>query len=394
MLALPLTLRAPRGELRLGTNLLLAPIAGWCDLAWRETCRSLGGVGLACTDLLSPQGLLLGGDTTLDLARTSEFDRPLCMQLYGSDPRVLADGARWCADHGAAVVDINMGCPVDKVCKKDGGSRLMCNVSGTLRLFEAVRQALPETVPLTAKMRLGWDEAAYEARVADTLAVELCRLGAAMITVHGRTTEMHFKGQCRREGIRRVVESVGASLGAYDGTAAGGPPVIGNGDVRTAADALTMLRDTGCAGVMIGRGAFAAPWVFAEAWAAQRAAAGTGMGAGAASEPEGWPVGPDEDGKLDVVLGYFSRMRAYRGDHYAMHKIRQKISWLGKGIAGGHCAPLKEGVRTAQTPDEVVAAVESWRREVRETGQETGQETGRGAGRGAGVGAGYGDETG
>lgn len=346
MIGVPLTLRAPGGETRLETNLVLAPIAGWCDLAWRETCRSFGGVGLACTDLLSPKGLLCGSEASLDLARTSDLDRPIGMQLYGSDPRVLADGARWCADHGATVVDINMGCPVDKVCKKDGGSRLMCDVPRTLRLFEAVRAALPDGTPLTAKMRLGWSEGDYERGVADELAAGLCALGAAAITVHGRTTEQRFKGACRREGIRRVVDRVGEATGRYDGTAGGGVPVIGNGDVRTPGDVLGMLEETGCAGVMIGRGAFAMPWIFRLGWAAQ-----TGEGTGE----------PSEDEKLDGVLAYFERMIAYRGERYALHKIRQKISWLGRSINGSHCKALKDGVRVAQTGAKVREAIEAWR---------------------------------
>jgi len=354
MLGVPLDLRAPSGAVRLETNLLLAPIAGWCDLAWRETCRSLGGVGLACTDLLSPKGLLCGSDATIDLARTSEFDRPICMQLYGGDGGVLADGARWCVDHGATVVDINMGCPVDKVCKKDGGSKLMCDVGRTLGLFERVREALPDSIPLTAKMRLGWDEAAYEAGVACELAVGLCRLGAAAITVHGRTTEQMFKGSCRREGIRRVVDAVGEATGVVG---EGGVPVIGNGDVRTPDDCLSMLNDTGCAGVMIGRGAFAGPWVFRMAWAAQR-------GIDPAS------VEPSEDEKLDVVLAYFERMLEYRNENYAMHKIRQKISWLGKTINRSHCKALKQGVRSATNPGQVREAVAAWRAGAPERVQE------------------------
>ena len=118
MIAQPLILKAPSGSVQLESNLLLAPIAGWCELAWRITCRELGGVGLACTDLLSPKGLLLSAETTRDLAQTNDLDKPIGMQLYGSDPDILAEGAAWCAEHGATVVDINMGCPVDKVTKK------------------------------------------------------------------------------------------------------------------------------------------------------------------------------------------------------------------------------------------------------------------------------------
>mgnify|MGYP003633133041 CR=1 FL=1 len=347
MLATPLTLRAPTGSVALESNLLLAPIAGWCELAWRLTVRQCGGVGLACTDLLSPKGLICGSEASYDLARTHDLDQPIGMQLYGADPQILADGARWCADHGATVVDINMGCPVDKVCKKDGGSKLMCNLPNTFRVFEAVRAALPGHIPLTAKMRLGWDEAAYEAGVACDLAVGLCERGAALITVHGRTTEMKFKGECRREGIRRVVEAVGAATGRYDGTVSGGVPVIGNGDVREPQDVLDMMAETGCAGVMIGRGSFGNPWIFRAAWALQR-----GL------DPAG--VAPSEDEQMDTIRAYFDRMIEFRSEHHAMHVIRQKISWLGKTVNRGHCKALKNAVRVAETPAEVHAAFEAW----------------------------------
>lgn len=372
MLATPLILRTPSRPVALETNLMLAPIAGWCELAWRLTVRSCGGVGLACTDLLSPKGLLCGSEASYDLARTHDLDQPIGMQLYGSDANILADGARWCADHGATVVDINMGCPVDKVCKKDGGSKLMCNLPNTFKVFEAVRAALPDHIPLTAKMRLGWDEAAYEAGVACDLAVGLCERGAALITVHGRTTEQMFKGQCRREGIRRVVEAVGAATGRYDGTAAGGVPVVGNGDIREPQDVLDMMAETGCAGVMIGRGSFGNPWIFREAWALQK----TGnrqwaLGNGEDVEPDSsgplpiahcpLPISPTDADRLDTILTYFEHMIEFRGEHHAMHVMRQKISWLGKTINRGHCKALKNAVRLAETPDEVRAAIEGWR---------------------------------
>jgi len=266
MLATPLKL----GPVSLETNLMLAPIAGWCDLAWRMTVRRLGGVGLACTDLLSPHGLLCGSEASADLARTNDMDQPIGMQLYGGDPDLLAEGAKWCVDHGATVVDINMGCPVDKVCKKDGGSKLMCIPDTAQRIVDRVRAALPDHIPLTAKMRLGWTEADAARNAAGDLACRLIAAGACGITVHGRTTEQRFKGDCRREGIRRVVEAVGERFGACDGSPTSGPPVIGNGDIRTPADVVSMIGETGCAGVMIGRGAFGMPWIFAEAWALQQ----------------------------------------------------------------------------------------------------------------------------
>jgi len=138
------------GPVQLATNLLLAPIAGYCDLAFRTVCREWGGVGLACTDLLSPQGLLRGTATSLDLAKTNDFDKPVGMQLYGSDPEIMAQGARWAVEHGATVVDINMGCPVDKVTKKDGGSALLTNLEKAVAIAARVVKEL-EKCPLDAE---------------------------------------------------------------------------------------------------------------------------------------------------------------------------------------------------------------------------------------------------
>src|SRR3954471_18438162 len=147
---IPLTVR----DIPLATNLLLAPIAGYCDLAFRLVARSCGGVGLGCTDLLSPDAVLRETRRTLSLAAGGDDDQPLAMQLYGSDAQKLADAARWAEDHGAQVVDINMGCPVDKVTKRDGGSKLLCDPDNTLRLVERVASSL-RRAPLTAKLRLG-----------------------------------------------------------------------------------------------------------------------------------------------------------------------------------------------------------------------------------------------
>ncbi len=363
MLGQPLQL----GPVTLSTNLMLAPIAGWCELAWRVSVRELGqgqGVGLACTDLLSPEGLLRGVMASSEIARTNEHDRPLGMQLYGSDPAIMADGARWAVDHGATVVDINMGCPVDKITKKDGGSKLMCDPMRASRIVQAVRAAMPDTVPLTAKMRLGWDEAAYEDGCAGKLACELVAGGVAGITVHGRTTEQRFKGECRREGIKRVVEAVGEATGSPTD---GGIPVIGNGDVRTAQDAVDMIEETGCAGVMIGRGAFARPWIFGEAWTLQT----TGQ----------MPEPMSEQSKARFILRFFELLREYRGDHHALHVLGMKISWLGKGMGEGrrqgHCKPLKNAIRTAQTPADVIRALDEWPGWYEQAATQPGHGTGR-----------------
>ena len=337
------------GGVRLATPLLLAPIAGYCDLAFRTICREWGGVGLACTDLLSPQGLLRGTATSLDLAKTNSFDKPVGMQLYGADPAIMAEGARWAVEHGATVVDINMGCPVDKVTKKDGGSKLMTDLSRAVGIAKAVRKELdrigpvemPHTgqralVPLTCKMRLCWHTADFESGAACSphLARMLADEGVAAVTVHGRTTEMKFSGSVHLSGIARVVEEVGDRI-----------PVIGNGDVREPEDAVHMMRTTGCKGVMIGRGALSTPWIFRDA----AALIATGDKPAPPSEPE----------MIASMLRYFTLMRETHDDRYAMFQIRRRVSWFAKRLgfkADGTregVKPFKEGVRLAQTPDEV-----------------------------------------
>ena len=359
MIAKPLQLQAPSDSVQLESNLLLAPIAGWCELAWRITCRELGGVGLACTDLLSPKGLLLSQETSTNLAQTNEFDSPLGMQLYGSDPAVLAEGAVWCAQHGASVVDINMGCPVDKVTKKKGGSMLMCDLDSTFHIFERVREALPGNVPLTAKMRLGWDEQAKNAGIASKLSLGLIERGCAMITVHGRTTEERFKGSCDLMGIKRVVDDVRECFPDV--------PVIGNGDIKHETDVIRMLHTTGCAGVMIGRGSFSNPWLFRYAWALQQRVHEQGIDPSdekAVASIDLSDLYPSEDEKLDMLRSFFDRMIEYRDENHARHVFRQKANLLGKPINDGHCRPLKNAMREAKSVQDVYDAIEGWREKM------------------------------
>src|SRR3954447_19886557 len=238
------------GDGRLATNLLLAPIAGYCNLAFRLVARSCGGIGLACTDLLCPEGVLRENKRSMELSQTCEEDSPLAMQLYGGDVNLLCEAARWAEDRGAHIVDLNMGCPVDKITKRDGGSKLLCDPAATLKMVQRIKSSL-RRVPLTCKLRLGWDDSCI---VAPYLATRLKELGVAAIIIHGRTTEMRFSGEARLDGIAEVVAAVRQI------------PVIGNGDIRTPQDAARMMAYTKCAGVMIGRAALSQPWIFRDTW--------------------------------------------------------------------------------------------------------------------------------
>jgi nifR3 family TIM-barrel protein len=320
------------GPVRLATNLLLAPIAGYCDLSYRLVARSCGGVGMACTDLLCPEGVLRETRRSMELAATCPEDSPLCMQLYGSDVERLCEAARWAEDRGAHVIDINMGCPVDKITKRDGGSKLLCDPERTLRLVDKIAASLRHT-PLTAKLRLGWDDSCI---VAPSLAARLEDAGIQLITIHGRTTEMKFSGQARLDGIAQVVAAVKKI------------PVVGNGDVCTPEDAQRMIDQTGCAGIMIGRAALSAPWIFRDIWSYLT----TGI-----IPP---PLSIQE--KCQLMRNHFHNLCRYRNTRVAVVEFRKRVSWYAKHM--NPCRMLKEGIRTLQTVedfDPLVDAFLDWR---------------------------------
>jgi len=322
------------GNVRLATNLLLAPIAGYCDVSFRLVARSCGGVGLACTDLLSPEGVLRENKRSMELAATCEEDSPLCMQLYGGNVDLLCEAARWAEDRGAHIIDINMGCPVDKITKRDGGSKLLCNPDNTLKMVEKIKACL-KRVPLTAKLRLGWDDSAI---VAPYLASRLEEAGIAMITIHGRTTEMRFSGEARLDGIAEVVASVKHI------------PVIGNGDIRVPQDAKRMITYTGCAGVMIGRGALSMPWIFRDTWSYLT----TGM----------IPADPTIEQKCQLMRDHFHNLARFRNERTAVMEFRKRVSWYAKQM--NPCSVLRDGMRIIDSPADFERVIENflnWRRE-------------------------------
>ena len=233
------------GPLELRSNLFLSPLAGYTNLAFRLTLREIGGLDLATTDLVNARSLLEKNPKAFKLIETRPADNPLAVQLFGSVPEEMRDAAVYLESIGVASVDINMGCPVRKVCRVGGGSAMMTEHSKTAELVKTMVEAV--RIPITAKMRLGWDE---QNLTAPDLARSLEDVGVAAIFVHGRTREQGFGGSVSLAGIRAVVEAV-KDL-----------PVIGNGDVTTPQAAKRMLEETGCAGVSIGRGAFYNPWIF------------------------------------------------------------------------------------------------------------------------------------
>jgi len=233
------------GALNLESNLFLSPLAGYTNLPFRLVVREVGGVSLCTTDLVNARSLLEKNRKAFKLIETSPADSPLAVQLFGSVPEEMRDAAVYLESLGIASIDINMGCPVKKVCKVGGGSAMMTELDKTAALVKGMVNAVK--IPVTAKMRLGWDD---DNLTAPDLARTLEDVGIAAIFVHGRTREQGFGGTVNLAGIRKVVEAVKHI------------PVIGNGDIITPQAAKKMFDETGCAGVSIGRGAFYDPWIF------------------------------------------------------------------------------------------------------------------------------------
>lgn len=233
------------GALRLRSRYLLSPLAGFTNMPFRRVVHEIGGVGLTTTDLVNARALLHGSIKTLELIESSDVESPFAVQIFGSDVGTMCEAARRLEARGVDSIDINMGCPVRRIVANGSGASMMCRPDETLSLVRAIVEAV--RIPVTVKMRLGWDATQL---TAPFFAREFEQAGIAAVAIHGRTRAQGFSGSVDRDGIRQVVDAVERI------------PVIGNGDVRTVADAEVMLRETGCHGVSIGRGALANPWIF------------------------------------------------------------------------------------------------------------------------------------
>jgi tRNA-dihydrouridine synthase B len=292
------------GSLTLKSRYVLSPLAGYTNHPFRVAVRELGGLGLATTELVSTRALLLGSNKTAEFIETSAADFPLAVHIYGADASEMADAAHWLENYGVAAIDINMGCPVNKVIKNGGGSAMMCNVGATSKLVRTIVEAV--RIPVTVKMRLGWDDANH---TAPDLAREFEQAGVAAVTIHGRTREQGFSGNVNRDGIRAVVEAVDAM------------PIIGNGDVRSIADAERMFAETGCAGIGIGRGALLNPWIFYQlsSW-----------------ECSGH-IGaiPTYDQRLDFMSRHYHLLVAQRGERCASLSFRKCGGWYSRVLKPG-----------------------------------------------------------
>jgi tRNA-dihydrouridine synthase B len=319
------------GALELASRFTLAPLAGYTNLPFRLGIREAGGVGLATTDLVNARAVLEGSKKSMELLATAPEDRPLAVQIFGAVAAEMADAARWLVDYGANSIDINMGCPVRKVVKNGGGSAMMCDAVNTVKLVRTVVEAVP--APVTVKMRLGWDDADWSA---PEFARAFEEVGVAAVTVHGRTRQQGFGGSVKLDGIRAVVEAVRSI------------PVVGNGDVRTLADAARMFRETGCAAIAVGRGALLNPWFLAQldCWLT------TGDPGPRATYPD----------RLEFMATHFRRLIEWRGEHFGCLQFRKIANWYCKTLRTGRA------VQQALVMLDTVATFERIVGELREQG--------------------------
>ncbi len=292
------------GSLALESNLCLAPLAGWTSLAFRLVVRGLGGVGLATTEVVSARALLTGSRKTGEFLKTDPADRPLAVQINAATAAEARDAAQLLEARGFDAVDLNLGCPVNKIARKGGGAGLARDLDGAAAVAGAAAAAVK--IPGSAKMRLGWG-------AGDLTAPELARAleaaGVAAVAVHGRTRAQGFGGAVDLAGIRAVAAAVRAI------------PVIGNGDVKTASDAKRMLDETGAHGVLIGRAAVTNPWIFVEARALL---AGGDL-----------PPPPPLEARLAACERHFALLARDLGEAFAALRFRKVLRAWGRALHAG-----------------------------------------------------------
>jgi len=327
------------GHIRISPATVLAPMAGVTDTVFRRFIRNLGGCGLIMTEFTSADGVLRAKDQKAKrYLHFYEDEHPISAQLFGSDPRVMADAARIVEDLGFDLVDLNLGCPAKKVVKCNGGSGLLRDLPHIRQIFEAVRAAVK--IPFTVKFRAGWNDE-------EIVCVELAKLaedcGLCAVALHARTREQGYSGNARWEWIAAVKDAVKI-------------PVIGNGDIRSPLDACAMVARTGCDAVMIGRTAPSNPWIFRQIgqhcdWLQQgRIMKGTTGTPGIFDEPS-------ESDRYGMIRTYF-RMLIEEELPDASGKMKQFASWFTHGVPGG--AGLRKTIYESKTAPEILQRVEEF----------------------------------
>jgi tRNA-dihydrouridine synthase B len=313
------------GPLRIDPPLWLAPMAGVTDRDFRLIVRQIGGVGVVSMEFISSRAIVSGNQKTRDLMYFTEEERPLAIQIYGSDVATMREAALVVEELRPDICDINMGCPANKVLKGCAGAALMGDLKLAEGIIKAVRGVL--SIPLTVKFRLGLDDCRRNY-------LELARVceasGVAAVAMHARTARQMYTGEADWSHLARLKEAVSI-------------PVIGNGDVREPEDAVRLLRATGCDGVMVGRGATRNPWIFRQI---AEQLAGRQPDASSLSE------------RRALILDHFRRVSERENAAFALHKLRKFTGWYTHGLPNGR--RLRQEINQLQDVPSFLVAVESF----------------------------------
>ena len=306
------------GNVELENRYILGPMAGVTDLPFRLLCKEQG-AGLLCMEMVSAKAIYYNNRNTESLLEIHPDETPVSLQLFGSDPKIMSEMAKRIEERPFAILDVNMGCPVPKVVRNGEGSALMKEPKLVYEIVSALVKAIDK--PVTVKIRKGFDDDHVNA-------VEIAKIieeaGAAAVAVHGRTREQYYSGKADWDIIRQVKEAVSI-------------PVIGNGDVTSPQKADELVRQTGCDGIMIARGAEGNPWIFSEMihW----------------EETGELPPRPDKDEIREMMLKHARLQLKYKGEFCGIREMRKHVAWYTKGLKG--VARLREKVNAVESLEEL-----------------------------------------
>ncbi|MBD8005929.1 tRNA dihydrouridine synthase DusB [Bacillus norwichensis] len=313
------------GDIEMKNQVVLAPMAGICNSAFRLTVKEFG-AGLVCAEMISDKGIVYKNEKTMNLLYIDEREKPLSLQIFGGEKETLVEAAKFVDQNtNADIIDINMGCPVNKIIRCEAGARWLLEPKKIYDMVSAVVDAVNK--PVTVKMRIGWDDEHIFA-VENAQAVE--RAGGAAVSMHGRTRVQMYEGHANWDIIREVKQSLNI-------------PLIGNGDVETPQDAKRMLDQTGVDGVMIGRAALGNPWMIYQTVKYLETGELTGE--------------PTVREKMDVCQLHLDRLIALKGENIAVREMRKHAAWYLKGIHGN--GKIRNAINECTTRNEIVGLLDS-----------------------------------
>ena len=311
------------GNVELANPYILAPMAGVTDLPFRLLCKEQG-AGLLCMEMVSAKAIQYNNKNTKALLEIHPEEMPVSLQLFGSDPDIISEIAKQIEELPFAILDINMGCPVPKIVRNGEGSALMNQPKLVHEIVRKTARAIQK--PVTVKIRKGFDDGSINA-------VEIAKIiedaGGAAVAVHGRTREQYYSGKADWDIIRQVKEAVTI-------------PVIGNGDVDSGESALAIMKETGCDGVMIGRGAQGNPWIFSELLSYEQHGV--------------MPQRPTKEASKNMLLRHARLQIQYKGEYLGVREMRKHVAWYTTGLPNS--AKLRGEINAVESYEELVALLE------------------------------------